>query len=67
VLELEEVIAALLRLIGIAELVVRLKGLLEELEGGRELAPADELEDCGFDIDDMQDLDRGAPYIWNRR
>ena len=22
--------------------------------------------DCGEDIDSMQDLDDGAPYIWNR-
>ena len=27
--------------------------------------PEDEYR-CDFDIDDMQDLDEGAPYIWNR-
>jgi hypothetical protein len=51
---------------------VRGRGASGEWGDTRELGPfyAPEAEDeyrCDFDIDDMQDLDDGSPYIWNRR
>jgi hypothetical protein len=33
----------------------------------RQIADEESRDDCHpYDLDDMQDLDDGAPYIWNR-
>lgn len=67
-----EVIIAILQELGIAADVAAIEAAIRK-HFGEEPARAvmegddDELEDCGLDLDDMSDLDRGAPYIWNRR
>jgi hypothetical protein len=63
-----ELLELLLAVLGDIELARKVEQVVEDYFGSsaRTTPQDDELEDCGIDLDDMQDLDNGAPYIWNR-